>query len=138
MRSRISIQDVFVEATRGLKDLRQPDAIKGWLATVAVRVTRRHLRRRRVRRLLHLDDPHEARYAQLAGPAASPDDRLFLEQLYRVLDEVAVSDRLAFLLHFIEGEKLEAVAALCGCSCATAKRRIARVQATIAKRMPHE
>jgi len=129
------IQDVFVQAAGGLKNLRHPEAIKGWLATIAVRVSRRHLRRRRVRRFLHLDDKQEARYTQLAGAHASPIDRVFLAQLYRVLDELPVADRLAFALHHIEGEKLEMVARLCECSCATAKRRIARAHTEIKKRL---
>ena len=38
------VQDVFVEAARGLDHLRNTEAIKGWLATIAVRLCRRRLR----------------------------------------------------------------------------------------------
>ena len=58
-----------------------------------------------------------------------------MRAVYRVLDELPVDDRLAFTLHHIEGEKLEVVARLCRCSCATAKRRIARAQQAIEERM---
>jgi RNA polymerase sigma-70 factor (ECF subfamily) len=40
-------------------------------------------------------------------------------------------DRLAFGLHVIEGETLESVVKLCGCSFATAKRRVSRAQRRI-------
>ena len=120
------IQDVFVEAARGLQRLREPEAIKGWLATIAVRLCHRHLRRRRVRRLLGLDQPTD--YGHLVSHQSSPVDRLLLAAVYRILDEVPVADRLAFGLHHLEGEKLEVVARWLGCSCATTKRRIARVQ----------
>ena len=50
------VQDVFVEAARGIGRLRQPGAIKGWLATIAVRTVRRHLRLHRVRRLFGFDN----------------------------------------------------------------------------------
>jgi RNA polymerase sigma-70 factor (ECF subfamily) len=58
--------------------------------------------------------------------------------VYQVLDELPVEDRLAFSLHHIEGEKLEGVARLCGCSAATAKRRIARAQRAIEARMGND
>ena len=40
------IQDVFVEAAGALARLREPEAIRGWLATIAVRTVRRRLRMR--------------------------------------------------------------------------------------------
>jgi RNA polymerase sigma-70 factor (ECF subfamily) len=123
------VQDVFVEATRGLGRLRSPDAIKGWLATIAVRLCRRRLRGRRLRAFLGLDAGHD--YATVADGAASPVDRLLLTRVYAVLDEVPVEARLAFALHHLEGERLEAVARLCRCSLATTKRRIALAQRRI-------
>jgi RNA polymerase sigma-70 factor (ECF subfamily) len=127
------VQEVFVEAARGIRHLREPDAVKGWLATIAVRLVRRRLQVRRVWRLLGLDA--EVDYAGLVDPAASPHDKLLLRTVYRVLDELPVPDRLAFTLHTIEGERLEEVARLCGCSLATAKRRIARAQQALEDRM---
>lgn len=127
------VQEVFLEATRGLAGLQQPEAIKGWLATIAVRVVRRHLHRRRLRAFLGRDVG--ADYLNLVDPSASPVDRLILNAVYRVLDEIPTDDRIAFCMHVIEGETLDAVARLCGCSCSTAKRRIARAQRAIEKRM---
>jgi RNA polymerase sigma-70 factor, ECF subfamily len=127
------VQDVFVEAARGIGGLRQPGAIKGWLATIAVRVVRRRLRLRRLRRFLGLDV--DVSSVVLTDASVSPVDRLLLQEVYRVLDELSVDERLAFSLHYIEGEKMEAVAKLCGCSFATAKRRVARAQRMIEKRL---
>jgi len=127
------VQDVFVEAARGLQQLREPDAIKGWLATITVRLVRHRLRLRRARQFLGLDA--RADYGELIDPVASPEDRMFVATVYRTLDRMPVEDRLAFTLHNIEGEKLEAVARLCGCSPATAKRRIARAQKNIQERL---
>ncbi len=123
------VQDVFVEAARGIKWLRQPDAIKGWLATVTVRLVQRRLRVRRIRRFLGLDQHVD--YLQVADRAASPADRVLLAEVYRLLDDLPVDDRVAWSLHHLEGEKLDAVAKLCRCSMATAKRRIARARAKI-------
>jgi RNA polymerase sigma-70 factor (ECF subfamily) len=127
------VQDVFVEAARGIRGLREPEAIKGWLATIAVRTVRRRLRMRRLWRFFGLD--HDTGTAGLVDPAASPVDRLLLRAVYGVLDGLPVDDRLAFALHTIEGEKMEAVAKLCGCSFATAKRRVARAQRAIEEKL---
>lgn len=127
------VQEVFVEAARGIENLRAPEAIKGWLATIAVRTTRRTLRLRRLRSFVGLDAGSD--YAHVVDGSASPEDRVLLASVYRVLDGIAAGDRVAFALHNIEGEKLENVARLCGCSCATAKRRIARVQRVLEQRL---
>lgn len=129
------VQEVFLEATRGIVGLEQPEAIKGWLATIAVRVVRRHLRRRRLRYFLGRDGG--ADYTELTDPSASATDRLILCAVYRLLDEIPADDRIAFCMHVIEGETLDEVARLCRCSSATAKRRIARAQLVIEERMGH-
>jgi len=127
------VQEVFVEAARGVTRLRDTDAVKGWLATITVRVVRHRLRMRRLRRWLGMDA--QADYAGLIDPSASPLDKLVVRAVYRVLDELPVEERLAFSLHHIEGEKLDVVARLCRCSPATAKRRIARAQRAIEEHM---
>ena len=128
------VQDVFVEAAAGIARLREPEAIKGWLATIAVRLVRRRLRLRRARRFLGLERD-DGEIVVLVDPRVSAADRVLLRAVYQVLDEMPVQDRLAFTLHVIEGEKLEVVAKLCGCALATAKRRIARGKRLIEQRM---
>ena len=123
------VQEVFVAALRGLRELREPMAIRGWLATVTVRLARRRLRRRRLRALVGLDTAPA--YAQLVV-AAQQDDALLIVRAYHVLDRLPVDDKIAWTLRHVEGEPLESVAKICGCSLATAKRRIARAQAVLA------
>jgi RNA polymerase sigma-70 factor (ECF subfamily) len=130
------VQDVFVEAARGIGKLREEEAIRGWLATIAVRTVRRRLRVRRLRRFLGFDAA--VTYDRLVDPAASPVDKLLLATVYRLLDELPVADRLAYTLHRIQGETVEVVARLCGCSNATANRRIARAQRRIEEGLSDE
>lgn len=130
------VQDVFVEAAAGIARLRDPEAVKGWLATIAVRTVRHRLRMLRAWRFLGLE--RDAGEMVLVDPRASPADRVLLRAVYQVLDEMPVQDRLAFTLHIIEGETMEAVTKLCGCSLATAKRRVARGQRLIEQRLSDE
>ncbi|HEY8927047.1 MAG TPA: sigma-70 family RNA polymerase sigma factor, partial [Polyangia bacterium] len=121
------VQDVFLAAAGGLKRLRDPGAIRAWLATTTVRMVRRRLRVRRMWRWLGLGQ--EARPpAPLVDAGNSPVDRLLLRAVYDVLDRLPVADRVAFVLYQIEGETLESVAEICRCSLATIKRRVARAQ----------
>jgi len=124
------VQDVFLAAAGGLKRLRDPNATKAWLATAAVRMVRRRLRLRRMWRWLGIGQDDRPP-APLVDSGSNPVDRLLLGAVYHVLDGMAVDDRVAFVLHCIEGETLDAVAGICRCSLATAKRRIARAQAAI-------
>lgn len=129
------VQDVFLAAHRGLGQLRNQAAVKGWLATVTVRQARRRLRMRRLRSALHLDAADD--YLEVADTAASPEVRTLIAHVYGVLDRVPVERRLAWSLRYIEGEKLTRVAELCGCSLATAKRRIKAAQLVIDGEVAH-
>jgi RNA polymerase sigma-70 factor (ECF subfamily) len=129
------VQDVFVAALKGLEALREPEAIKGWLASVAVRVAMRKLRVRRVQRALGLGEQWDPSW--LMAPAATGEERTLLHQLYGLLEDVPANERIAWSLRYLQGEKLEDVAALCGCSLATAKRRISAVQAVIEEAVDH-
>jgi RNA polymerase sigma-70 factor (ECF subfamily) len=130
------VQEVFLVAVRGMGQLRAPEAVKGWLATVTVRVAGRRLRRRKLRGFFGLD--RSPGYDQIAASDAPPDQRALLARVYKLLDELTVSERLAWTLRHVEGEQLDAVARICGCSLATAKRRIASAQAKLDEALADE
>lgn len=127
------IQEVFLAAFRQRDQLRDPNAAKNWLATIAVRTARRQLRRRRLRQFVGLDQGGPA--LELPDPAISPEKRALLARVYEILDRMGVERRLAWTLRYVEGEKLEVVAERCNCSLATVKRRIASAQAMLLAEM---
>jgi RNA polymerase sigma-70 factor (ECF subfamily) len=117
------VQDVFALAVRGLKRREDPFEIKGWFAKVTVRRCLRQLQYRRIWSLIDL--AAEPSYERLADPAAGPEERQLIIEVYRALDRVPARERVPWTLRNVEGESLERVAVLCGCSLSTAKRRIA-------------
>jgi RNA polymerase sigma-70 factor (ECF subfamily) len=121
------VQDVFSIAWRNVGRIHHMDAARPWLVTVTVRIAGRRLRRRRWRNLFL----GEADVMDLPASGASPEQHALLQRIYRVLDTLNGKDRIAWLLRYAEGERLENVAAACGCSLATAKRRIASVQSVL-------
>lgn len=118
------VQDVFVAAMEHLDDLQKAESVKGWLAAIAVNKATSRLRRRKVRALFGLDS---GVHTPPAHPA-SPEQAAYLAELYKELDRLPVSHRVAWTLRYVQEEPLEDVAKLCGCSLATAKRWIAMAQ----------
>lgn len=129
------IQEVFLAAFRQKGQVRDPNAMKHWLATVAVRCARRQLRRRKLRTFVGLDTA--APSLELADTDISPERKALLVKVYAILDGISVEQRLAWTLRYVEGEKLERVAERCNCSLATAKRRIAAAHDKIQAELSH-
>lgn len=120
------VQDVFMTAYRKRDQLRDPAAIKGWLATTAVRRARRKLKTRSLRRFVGLDEWHD--YGQLADGRSTPEQQVMIANLFTTLDTLPADARIAWTLHQLEGKELTEIAALTGCSTRTVKRRLAQAR----------
>jgi RNA polymerase sigma-70 factor (ECF subfamily) len=123
------VQDVFLEAHRGLASLREPGALGGWLARICVRRATRRLRRRRFLALLSIDNVAE-RDLPLSA-AASPEERAEVVRLYGRLDRMPTDERVAWLLRYVEGESLDDMVELCNCSKSTVQRRLRSAEARL-------
>lgn len=119
------VQDAFVAAFAELRRLSDPARFGPWLMRIAVHQAQRRFRRRRLLARLGLDrGQDDARLEQVASAQLSAEQRLQLGRLDTALSELAVPLRLAWMLRHVEGCELTEVADQCGCSLATAKRRI--------------
>ncbi len=125
-----AVQDVFVEAWRGLGAVRDENALRGWLATIAVRVSSKRLRRQRAWAwfLRRKDEHHE-----VPATGASPETLATLRALYKHLAALTVDERVAWTLRHMEQASLDEIAEQTGRSLATTKRRIARAEAYLTK-----
>lgn len=120
------VQDTFVTAFEQLAALRNPAALRGWLAQIAVSLVRRRMRRARLLRFLGMDrGSDDASLATLAAPGLDPEGSAELALLDRLLGTMRTELRIAWMLRRVDGLELTDVASLCGCSLATAKRRVA-------------
>jgi RNA polymerase sigma-70 factor (ECF subfamily) len=126
------VQDVFVSVHRHISQVRDPGALKGWLAKLAVHEATRRLKRRRLRAFFGLGA--SADYTGIADSAASPEDCSLLTSVFEALDQLPAYDRVAWSLRYLEGETMESVAELCRCSLSTAKRRVASAEQALEKR----
>lgn len=126
------VQDVFVTVHRKLDSLRDAEALKHWLATLAVHEATRRLRRRKLRALLGMGSAPD--YSDAADVSASPEQRALLAQVFLALEALPADEHVAWSLRYIEGETMERVAELCACSLSTAKRRVASAEKVLEKR----
>jgi RNA polymerase sigma-70 factor, ECF subfamily len=123
------VQDVFIQAHRGLAKLRDPAAVRPWLRRIAIRRARRWLRKRWVRRWLGESDVDQQ--AELVDSSASPEERAQIAHIYRKLERMPKDERIVWVLRLVEGETLESIAELLDCSVSTVQRRLKAAQAAM-------
>jgi RNA polymerase sigma-70 factor (ECF subfamily) len=120
------LQEVFLRALAGIRELESLDRVRSWLTTIAIFTARAHIRRRVRRSWLGVFSPQRTAASQTEP--APMEARDALRATYAVLDELPVNERLAFVLRFVNGMTLPEAAEACGCSLATFKRRLTRAE----------
>jgi RNA polymerase sigma-70 factor, ECF subfamily len=122
------VHDVFVTALESVHRLVDPRALRAWLTQIAVFTARARIRRRVRGRVLRF-----LPFSELPEPELPPVDfeaSESMQAVYRVLGNLDADQRIAFALRFVAGMELTEVAASCGVSLATIKRRLSRAQST--------
>ncbi|HEY5957047.1 MAG TPA: RNA polymerase sigma factor [Polyangiaceae bacterium] len=123
------VQDTLIVVVNRAPALRKVQSFRSFVIGVAIHLAKNEIRRRAIRRFVGLEevtelplvDPHDAAAAEVA------------RHLYRALDSLEISARMAFVLRHVHGCELAEVAAACSCSVATVKRRLARAEKRLTK-----
>lgn len=126
------LQDVFIGFFKNVGGLRDGTALRPFLVGIALRTARTALRKKRVRRWLHLSD--DGNVPEVATDDGDPRTREALRRLYAILDELDDRERLAFVLRHAEGHELTETAEALGVSLATVKRMLQRADAHVQAR----
>lgn len=115
-------QEVFLRVLDRVDEIREPAALRGFVASIAVFVAREAIRSKRRRRWLVFLAPAE----QPEAPAEGIDEeaRAALGELYDALDRLDDDVRVAFTLRYLEGMEVAEVGEACGVSLSTIKRRL--------------
>jgi RNA polymerase sigma-70 factor, ECF subfamily len=117
-------QEVFYRLFMKVGTLRQPEALRSFVISFALRIVKWELRKRRTRRWLLLLDSDTL--PDVPTPGADAEGRHALEKFYAVLDRLGTRERLVFSLRHIEEMTLDEVAAALGISLSTVKRALDR------------
>ena len=133
------VQDTFVEALRDLRTLRRHAALRPWLMRICVHQAHRRFRRRKLLRRLGLDRSiDDAPLESLLDGGATAEQQLELRAVDRALQSASAGERFAWILRYVDGHTLEEVANACGCSLATAKRRLSEAQQLVRRAVDDE
>jgi RNA polymerase sigma-70 factor (ECF subfamily) len=120
------LHDVFVAALTSIDQVRDPSALRGWLTGIAVRKARKCIVKRRRWRIIQFFAPSDMPEGEARVTPTEVSEAL--RCTYELLERLPADERLAFALRHIDGMELTAVAAACGVSLATIKRRLSRAQ----------
>ncbi len=130
-------QEVFFRVLTRLETLDRPEALAGFVTSIAVFVARERIRSRRRRRWLvfkaHEDLP------EVECDAPSLEVRRAMVAFYRAVHEMEEDQQVYFTLRFVEDMDLSEIASAAGVSLSTVKRRLAVAEATFyekARRQP--
>jgi RNA polymerase sigma-70 factor (ECF subfamily) len=132
----IGVQEVFIRLFEQLPRLRDPNALRGFLIGVTLRIACTELRRRRRSRTCLTAT------GEVPEPRARHDEsepaREALWRFESILERLSPSSRRVFVLRYVERLELTDVATEMGISVATAKRHLARAAATVGAMVKRE
>jgi RNA polymerase sigma-70 factor (ECF subfamily) len=120
------VHDVFVRAIESLPRLREPAALRSWLFGIAVRTVGIRFQKRARQRWLRFMAPEDVP-EMVTLPATDLGESL--RDVYAILRGMDPDERIALVLHRVEGLSLEDAARATGTSLATFRRRLARGEA---------
>ena len=128
-------QDVFVNALRGWRSVRDPSRIRAWLFRIARNVALRntHEERRLPTESLEGRDP------SLGSTGVDPEEQILQQERERLIEEALRSlpteMRLAVLLRDKEGLEYREMAQVLGCSEGTVASRLNRARRLLGKKI---
>ena len=113
-------QEVFQRLFAKAKILREPERLRSFVFSFAVRVIKTELRRKRTRAWLSFHRPETL--VDLGGELMDMESRDLLRKFYSLLDRLAPRHRLVFALRHLESMTVEEVAIHMDLSISTVKR----------------
>ena len=115
-------QEVFYRVFRKAGTLREPDSLRSFVFSFAIRLLKTELRRKKTRSWLSFHQPET--FVDLASGTLDIESRDLLRRFYALLDRLAPRDRLVFALRQLESMTVEEIAASMGLSASTVKRSL--------------
>ena len=125
------VQEVFCRVFRKAKTLCEPDRLRSFVYSFAVRVLKAELRRRKVRGWFPFFQAEAP--AEILFRASDFESRDLLAKLYALLDRLTPRDRLVFVLRRMESKTVDEIAATMDISLSTVKRSMAHASSRLSR-----
>jgi RNA polymerase sigma-70 factor (ECF subfamily) len=124
-------QEIFYRVFAKAKTLREPERLRSFVFSFAIRVLKTELRRRKTRAWLSFHRPETL--VDLGGEPTDIESRDLLRRFYALLDRLAPRHRLVFALRHLESMTVEEVAAHMDLSVSTVKRALERASGKLSR-----
>jgi RNA polymerase sigma-70 factor (ECF subfamily) len=124
-------QEVFHRVFRKAKTLREPNSLRSFVVSFAIRLLKTELRRKKTRSWLSFQQPET--FVDLAWGTLDIESRDLLRKFYALLDRLAPRDRLVFALRHLEWMTVEEIAASMELSASTVKRSLGHAAEKLAR-----
>ena len=122
------VHDVFVQAFATAHRVRDAEALRPWLRSVATHTACRTIRVRKRQLWLRFFAPESLPEQPTLG--SKPELVQACRRIDAALGQLTPAERSVFELRYIDGLELPAVARALGCSLSTVKRRVSRAEET--------
>lgn len=116
-------QEVFYRVFRKATTLRDPNTLRSFVYSFAIRRLKTELRRKKLRSWLLLEQPDTLADRDFA--TLDVESRDLLRKFHVLLDRLALRDRLVFILRRMESMTVEEIATHMDLSASTVKRSLA-------------
>jgi RNA polymerase sigma-70 factor, ECF subfamily len=124
-------QDVFYGVFHKAKTLRDPNRLRSFVYSFAVRALKCELRRKRVRAWLSFNEPEAL--VDLGYRTLDVESRDLLRKFYALLDRLPPRHRLVFVLRRMESMTVEEIATTMDISVSTVKRSMAHASSRLSR-----
>lgn len=124
-------QEVFVQVFRNVATLREPESLRSFVYSIAIRVLRSNLRYRRLRTWLSFQSPETLLDSRHATPDVESRD--LLRNFYVLLGRLSSRDRLVFMLRRAESMTIDEIADSMGISSSTVKRSLSHASKRLSR-----
>ncbi len=124
-------QEVFHRVFRKAKTLRDPDSLRSFIYSFAIRALKSELRRRKLRSWLSFDQPEAL--ADLGWRTPDMESRDLLRKFHVLLDRLRPRDRLVFVLRRMESMTVDEIAINMDISASTVKRSLTRASSRLSR-----
>ena len=131
-------QEACIAAWQKLPTLRDVDRLDAWLGRIVVNACRMRLRDRRRIREITLDDERANSANEIPDPSRMADQAEAVDAVGRALDRISVDDRALLVLHHVDHERIEMIAATLGIPAGTVKWRLWRARQAVQRALEDE
>lgn len=125
------LQQTFMSAIAAFPRFRGEASVRTWLGKIAVNQAYEAMRKPEVKRRARFEVVADHVRVDHAGPDRVHEARRQLERLHVHLGSISPKQRIAFVLHVIEGHPMDDVAALMDANVAATKSRVMWARRTL-------